>query len=57
MSLLQVWILKIKDLFGKFYSVKFNNLETRKDLAIILTTHSMEEADYLSDRIGIITKG
>ncbi|CAH8350693.1 unnamed protein product [Eruca vesicaria subsp. sativa] len=31
--------------------------ETKKDRAIILTTHSMEEADILSDRIGIMAKG
>lgn len=29
----------------------------KKGRAIILTTHSMEEADILSDRIGIMTKG
>ena len=29
----------------------------KKDRAIILTTHSMEEADVLSDRIGIMAKG
>ena len=31
--------------------------ELKNDLAIVLTTHSMEEADYLSDRIAIIKKG
>ena len=31
--------------------------ESKKDRAIILTTHSMEEADILSDRIGIMAKG
>ena len=31
--------------------------ETKKGRAIILTTHSMEEADILSDRIGIMAKG
>ena len=31
--------------------------ELKSSLAIILTTHSMEEADFLSDRIGIIKKG
>lgn len=31
--------------------------ELKNDLAIVLTTHSMEEADYLSDRIGIIKDG
>ncbi|KAJ6374152.1 hypothetical protein OIU78_029789 [Salix suchowensis] len=30
---------------------------TKKGRAIILTTHSMEEADILSDRIGIMAKG
>ena len=29
----------------------------KNELSIILTTHSMEEADYLSDRIGIIKSG
>ncbi|CAN8251970.1 unnamed protein product [Cochlearia groenlandica] len=31
--------------------------ESKKDRAIILTTHSMEEADILGDRIGIMAKG
>ena len=31
--------------------------ELRKSIPIILTTHSMEEADYLSDRIGIMYLG
>ncbi|KAJ9560158.1 hypothetical protein OSB04_005318 [Centaurea solstitialis] len=31
--------------------------EAKKGRAVILTTHSMEEADILSDRIGIMTKG
>ncbi|CAA3030737.1 ABC transporter A family member 2-like [Olea europaea subsp. europaea] len=31
--------------------------EVKKGRAIILTTHSMEEADILSDRIGIMAKG
>ncbi|KAG2241869.1 hypothetical protein Bca52824_096289 [Brassica carinata] len=31
--------------------------ESKKDRCIILTTHSMEEADILSDRIGIMAKG
>ena len=31
--------------------------ELKNNLAIVLTTHSMEEADYLSDRIGIIKDG
>ncbi|KAL2492910.1 ABC transporter A family member 2 [Abeliophyllum distichum] len=31
--------------------------EAKKGRAIILTTHSMEEADILSDRIGIMAKG
>ncbi|XP_075519486.1 LOW QUALITY PROTEIN: ABC transporter A family member 2-like [Primulina tabacum] len=31
--------------------------ETKKGRAIVLTTHSMEEADILSDRIGIMAKG
>ncbi|KAG5230027.1 ABC transporter family member [Salix suchowensis] len=30
---------------------------TKKGRAIVLTTHSMEEADVLSDRIGIMAKG
>jgi ABC-type multidrug transport system ATPase subunit len=30
---------------------------TKKGRAIVLTTHSMEEADILSDRIGIMAKG
>lgn len=29
----------------------------KKGRAIVLTTHSMEEADILSDRIGIVAKG
>ena len=29
----------------------------KKGRAIVLTTHSMEEADVLSDRIGIMAKG
>ncbi|GMP33516.1 hypothetical protein CsSME_00006800 [Camellia sinensis var. sinensis] len=29
----------------------------KKGRAIVLTTHSMEEADILSDRIGIMAKG
>lgn len=31
--------------------------DAKKGRAIILTTHSMEEADILSDRIGIVAKG
>ncbi|KAH7847609.1 hypothetical protein Vadar_028082 [Vaccinium darrowii] len=31
--------------------------DAKKGRAIILTTHSMEEADILSDRIGIVVKG
>lgn len=31
--------------------------KAKKGRAIILTTHSMEEADVLSDRIGIMAKG
>ncbi|XP_040989213.1 ABC transporter A family member 2-like isoform X2 [Juglans microcarpa x Juglans regia] len=31
--------------------------EAKKGRAIVLTTHSMEEADILSDRIGIMAKG
>lgn len=31
--------------------------EAKQDRAIILTTHSMEEADILGDRIGIMAKG
>ncbi|KAF8005573.1 hypothetical protein BT93_K0001 [Corymbia citriodora subsp. variegata] len=31
--------------------------DTKKGRVIILTTHSMEEADILSDRIGIMAKG
>ena len=30
---------------------------TKRGRAIVLTTHSMEEADILSDRIGIMAKG
>merc|ERR1712070_367662 len=30
---------------------------TKRDAAIILTTHAMDEADMLSDRIGIMVKG
>jgi ABC-type multidrug transport system ATPase subunit len=29
----------------------------KKNKAVILTTHSMEEADFLSDRIGVIVEG
>ena len=29
----------------------------KKSKVIILTTHSMEEADILSDRIGVINEG
>ena len=29
----------------------------KKQKAVILTTHSMEEADFLSDRIGVIVEG
>lgn len=29
----------------------------KKHKAVILTTHSMEEADFLSDRIGVIVEG
>lgn len=29
----------------------------RKDWIIVLTTHSMDEADYLGDRIGIMANG
>ncbi len=32
-------------------------VEMKKDLAILLTTHYMEEADALADRIGIINNG
>lgn len=31
--------------------------ELKKEMTIILTTHYMEEAEYLASRIGIITKG
>lgn len=31
--------------------------EFKKDKSIILTTHSMEEADVLSDRIAVIVDG
>lgn len=31
--------------------------DAKKGRAIVLTTHSMEEADILSDRIGIMAKG
>lgn len=31
--------------------------DAKKDRAIILTTHSMEEADILGDRIAIVAKG
>lgn len=31
--------------------------EAKKGRSIVLTTHSMEEADVLSDRIGIVAKG
>ena len=31
--------------------------EAKKGRAIVLTTHSMEEADILSDRIAIMAKG
>lgn len=31
--------------------------EAKKERAIVLTTHSMEEADILSDKIGIMAKG
>ena len=31
--------------------------ESKKGRAIILTTHSMEEADILGDKIGIMAKG
>lgn len=29
----------------------------KKQKAVVLTTHSMEEADFLSDRIGVIVEG
>jgi len=29
----------------------------KQDRAVVLTTHSMEEADILGDRIGIMAKG
>lgn len=32
-------------------------LKLKKEMTIILTTHYMEEATYLSDRIGIISEG
>ena len=31
--------------------------KAKKDRVIVLTTHSMEEVDVLSDRIGIMAKG
>jgi ABC-type multidrug transport system ATPase subunit len=31
--------------------------DIKKDKSVILTTHSMEEADFLSDRIGVIVDG
>jgi ABC-type multidrug transport system ATPase subunit len=31
--------------------------DAKKGRSIVLTTHSMEEADILSDRIGIMAKG
>ena len=31
--------------------------ELKKEMTIILTTHYMEEAEYLANRIGIITNG
>eukprot|EP00437_Effrenium_voratum_P070007 CAMPEP_0181499472 /NCGR_PEP_ID=MMETSP1110-20121109/54681_1 /TAXON_ID=174948 /ORGANISM="Symbiodinium sp., Strain CCMP421" /LENGTH=122 /DNA_ID=CAMNT_0023627669 /DNA_START=119 /DNA_END=484 /DNA_ORIENTATION=+ len=32
-------------------------LEVKKDRCVILTTHSLEEADILADRIGIMSLG
>ena len=29
----------------------------KRNKAVVLTTHSMEEADFLSDRIGVIVEG
>jgi ABC-type multidrug transport system ATPase subunit len=29
----------------------------KKERGVILTTHSMEEADFLSDRVGVIVEG
>ncbi len=31
--------------------------ELKKTRTIILTTHQLDEADYLADRIGIMSKG
>lgn len=38
-------------------SNNFNNLGCKKNTTILLTTHLMEEAEALCDRIGIINKG
>ncbi len=38
-------------------SILFYNLECKKVASILLTTHLMEEAEVLCDRIGIIDKG
>jgi hypothetical protein len=51
------WTLRIEEEFGTFSKVKITYKECRKNRAVILTTHSMEEADVLSNRIGIITAG
>ena len=37
--------------------ILFNCMNLKKNRSIILTTHSMEEADFLSDRIGVIVEG
>ena len=62
MSLQLVQIQRIEEGYGIFYKVIYLVLlliliECKKDRAVILTTHSMEEADVLSQRIGIITNG
>ena len=51
--------MKINNFLIKFKNLKFLNFfkNLKKNRVIILTTHAMEEADALSDRIAVLVSG
>ena len=51
MSQLQVWTLNLEEIWKIIEKLKLNGV------TIILTTHYIEEAEEMADRIGIINKG
>lgn len=52
-------ILARLEMFSFFFPIYRNTISknVRGDRGAILTTHSMEEADALSSRVGIMVKG